>query len=69
MATDYEGLQVMHNEGSVFKCYSTPTEVGYHSIMGASAAVLAAGYTLDSLMMRYQRVDWRDQDNWGCNAR
>ncbi len=38
-------------------------------MMGASAAILAKGFTLDCLMMRYQRVDWRDQDNWGCNAR
>lgn len=28
-----------------------------------------AGYTLDSLMLRYQGVDWRDRANWACNAK
>lgn len=36
--------------------------------MGSSAAILAAGYNIDSLMLRYQGVDWRDKANWGCNA-
>lgn len=36
--------------------------------MGSSAAVLKAGYNIDSLMLRYQGVDWRDTNNWGCNA-
>lgn len=29
---------------------------------------LQAGYNLDSLMMRYQGVDWRDPAFWQCNA-
>ena len=40
----------------------------YHSEVGASRAVLNAGYTLDSLMLRYKNVDWRNQSNWGCNG-
>lgn len=28
-----------------------------------------AGYNLDSLMLRYQGVDWRDRANWACNAK
>ena len=40
----------------------------YHSEVGASKAVLDAGYTLDSLMLRYKNVDWRNQSNWGCNG-
>lgn len=37
------------------------------SELGASAAILRAGYNLDSMMVRYQGVDWRNEDNWGCN--
>lgn len=36
--------------------------------MGSSAAILQAGYSIDSLMLRYQGVDWRDTNNWACNA-
>ena len=36
--------------------------------MGSSAAVLGAGYGIDSLMLRYQGVDWRDKAHWSCNA-
>ena len=36
--------------------------------MGASAVILAANYTLDSLMLKYQNVDWADRANWNCNA-
>ena len=36
--------------------------------MGSSAAILNAGYNIDSLMLRYQGVDWRDKSHWGCNA-
>jgi hypothetical protein len=28
-----------------------------------------AGYNLDSLMVRYQGIDWRDPVYWSCNAR
>jgi hypothetical protein len=30
---------------------------------------LQAGYNLDSLMVRYQGIDWRDPAYWSCNAR
>ena len=36
--------------------------------VGASAVILGANYTLDSLMLKYQGVDWADHDNWNCNA-
>lgn len=36
---------------------------------GASGTILTAKYNLDSLMLRYQGLDWRDEENWDCNAR
>lgn len=27
-----------------------------------------AGFTIDSLMLKYQGVDWRNTKNWNCNA-
>ena len=35
---------------------------------GSSAAVLNAQYNLDSLMLRYQGMNWRDEETWKCNA-
>ncbi len=44
-------------------------DVIYYSELGSSWAVLAAGYTIDCLMIRYQNVDWTDLDSWDCNSR
>ena len=33
-----------------------------------SRAVLEANYTLDTVQLKYQGVDWTDTANWGCNA-
>ena len=52
----------------MFACYDSMWDTIYHSEVGASKAVLDAGYTLDSLMLRYKNVDWRNQSNWGCNG-
>ena len=41
---------------------------GRYAEMGSSASILRAGYNIDSLMLRYQGVDWRQTENWGCNA-
>lgn len=30
--------------------------------------MLNAGFSLDSLMLRYQGLDWREKGNWKCNA-
>jgi hypothetical protein len=59
-ATDRQGLDVLLATGTVFKCWPTMRSVVEHSELGASAAIFAAGYTVDSLMFRYQGVDWRD---------
>ncbi|GAX83294.1 hypothetical protein CEUSTIGMA_g10720.t1 [Chlamydomonas eustigma] len=40
----------------------------WYGEVGSTAAVLDAGYNIDSLMMRYQGVDWRNRSNWGCNG-
>lgn len=59
----------MWEEGSVFGCYTSMWDVIYYSELGSSWAVLAAGYTIDCLMIRYQNVDWTDLDSWDCNSR
>lgn len=60
VATDAVGLQVLLDTGKVFKCYDKMKDVVYHGEMGSSRAILDAGYNIDSLMLRYQGVDWRE---------
>lgn len=62
------GLRVLQEDGRVFACYRDMLDTVFHAEVGASAAILAANYTLDSLMLKYQGVDWTDRTNWNCNA-
>ncbi|PRW45134.1 hypothetical protein C2E21_6191 [Chlorella sorokiniana] len=53
-ATDREGLAVLRRAGSVFSCWGSLEEVILHGEVGASQAIFAAGWSIDSLMLRYQ---------------
>lgn len=59
----------MWEDGTVFACYTSMWDVIYYSELGSSWSVLAAGYTIDSLMLRYQGVDWTNLESWDCNAK
>lgn len=68
VATDQRGLEVITARGTVLACHRDMREVVIQSEMGMSAAIMDAGYNLDTLMLRYQGIDWRDQRAKGCNA-
>lgn len=51
LATDAVGLGVLR---AVLRCLDDKFDTVLASEMGATAAVLAAGYSFDSLMLRYQ---------------
>lgn len=63
-----EGLKVLQKDGSVFLCYNNLHETVWNSELGSSLAIFAAGYTIDSLMLKYQGADWLDRNSWNCNA-
>ncbi len=63
-----EGLKVLQEDGLVFKCYETLHDTVWNSELGSSVAIFNAGYTIDSLLLKYQGADWRDKGNWNCNA-
>lgn len=46
------GLQLLMADGNVFKCYDHIHLTMFYSELGASKAILDAGYTIDCLMMR-----------------
>lgn len=62
------GLKILQEDGRVLACYEEMSDVIFHAELGASAAILDQGYTIDSLMLRYQGTDWRNQSNWNCDA-
>ena len=51
------------------KCYMDDFDAHWHSALGATLAVLEAGYNIASIMLRYKGVDWRDMSTWDCNRR
>lgn len=53
-ATDAEGLGVLLHTDRVFRCWGHIHETIIESELGASRSIMAAGYTIDSLMLRYQ---------------
>lgn len=63
------GLQILLKDGRVFGCHRDIADAVYHAELGASLAIFRAGYTIDSLMLRYQGIDWTKSENWDCNAK
>lgn len=59
VATDRNGLDILQSTPGVFKCWPDMASVVLESEIGASRAILDAGYNIDSLMVRYQGLDWR----------
>mmetsp|Transcript_3206 Transcript_3206/g.9295 ORF Transcript_3206/g.9295 Transcript_3206/m.9295 type:complete len:532 (-) Transcript_3206:1175-2770(-) len=68
VVTDQVGLAILLRAGTVFRCYNHIHLTMFHSELGASKAILDAGFGLDCLMLRYQGVDWQNRTNWRCNA-
>ena len=68
-ATDAEGLARMVAQQGIFRCHKNRWDTRYHSDAGASLTMFKSGWTIDSLMARYQGVDWRNTETWQCNQR
>lgn len=57
-ATDAAGLGVLLSTQRVFRCWGHIHETIVESELGASRAIMKEGYTIDSLMLRYQVGAW-----------
>lgn len=55
------------NDKKAFECYKTKHEVILNGEYALTKAILEAGYNLDTILLQYGRVDWRDKKNWNCN--
>jgi hypothetical protein len=49
-------------------CHGNRALAIFYGEIGASLAILEAGYNIDSFLWRYQGIDWRESHNWQCNA-
>lgn len=61
-------MTLMGTGRRVFECHASIYDTIFYSELGSSLAILEAGYNLDSLMMRYEGVDWRNKSSWNCNG-
>jgi len=67
LATDRVGLQILKDAKVFGPMYKTKNEVIHACELGASEAILKAGYNLQALMTKYRKVDWRDKSTQNCN--
>lgn len=66
-AVDAVGLNVLRTESEVLGCPEDRIDAIYHSELGASRAILRAGYNIASLLKHYEGIDWRITSTWECN--
>jgi hypothetical protein len=75
-ATDFIGLSILLKPGieggteheGIFGCYSTKDHVTINSELPASNRILISGYLIDSLLTKYQKVNFSDPSNRFCNG-
>ena len=68
-ATDAAGFERLMGQKGVFRCHKNKWDARYHSDAGAALAMFRSGWTIDSLMSRYQGIDWSSPATWQCNQR
>merc|ERR1711865_323224 len=66
-ATDKVGLEVLLDTGTVFQSHPDKLSAIINGEYGMNIAIFKAGYTIDSLLLAYQEMDWTNRSNWGCN--
>ena len=67
-ATDQVGLQVLLDRKTVFQSHPDKVSAILNGEYGMNTAIFKAGYTIDSLLLAYQGLDWTNRSNWGCNG-
>lgn len=65
-AASMAALQVAEAAG-VFRCFTSKHDAIVEGEYGLSRAVLSAGMNLDSLLLKYGSIDWRESRHWDCN--
>jgi len=66
-ALDFKGLDLLLKEGTVFACHENMGQTIYRGEIGASRIILKSGFGIDSLMKKYENMDFRLEKNKNCN--
>jgi hypothetical protein len=66
-ALDFEGLHLLLKIETVFACYENKIDTINKGEIGASQVILNFGFGIDSLMKKYQNMDFRLEKNKKCN--
>ncbi len=61
---DKIGLNVAFNKKTIFTNHKTKYDAIQNGEYGLSKAILAAGYSLDCMLYKYQNIDWSNKENW-----
>jgi hypothetical protein len=64
--TDRQGVTLLRVTG-VLKVHETKLKAIIDGEWSMTRVVFAAGFTIDTLLFKYQGVDWTDPDNFSCN--
>jgi hypothetical protein len=67
-ALDFEGLNFLLKNSTVFKCHESKDATITTAEVGASQIILKSGFGIDSLMTKYQGVDFRFNGTKKCTA-
>jgi hypothetical protein len=74
-ATDFVGLKILLKPGNsgatsergIFACYPTKDHVSINSELPSSNRILDSGYMIDSLLTKYQTINFTEPRNRFCN--
>lgn len=66
-AVDREGLRILETAKTPLQCHADRENAIIHGEIGASMAIVHAGYNIDCLLEPYQGIDWRNWRNHKCN--
>lgn len=64
--TDYQGLLILLKDKDVFSCHKTQIDAIYHAEIPATIVLFNAGFSVDSLMKKYQGYDFRVNRHPDC---
>lgn len=75
LVTDFIGLTILLKPGSggasqapgIFGCYPIKNHVSLNSEVPSSNRILQSGYMIDSLLTKYQEINFNERHNQLCN--
>jgi hypothetical protein len=65
---DNIGLNLLKDEQSIFCNHTDKESAIINGEYGLSNCILKNGFTIDSMLPKYQNIDWRNNDNYGLNS-